>query len=104
MLHTGRGPLPDTSASGVVPMKPRMASSKSCRSPNGSVFVNAAFAFNVARSGLNGVITPIATALFVFDMSFSRSGIYYIEIGQRHRADALAGRGEEDEKHNGRSD
>src|SRR5690349_2545553 len=116
MLHTGRGPLPDTSASGVVPMKPRMASSKSCRSPKGSVFVNAAFAFNVAGSGLFGVISPctgeqltammtaIATALYVFDMTFSRSGKYDIEIGQRHRTDALAGRGEVGVEHGRRSD
>src|SRR3977135_226702 len=94
MLHTGRGPLPVTSASGVVPMKPRMASSKSCRSANGSVFANSALAFNVAGSGPLGAIWPcaagqptammtaIAAALYVFDMNFSRSGEYDIEFDQ----------------------
>ena len=60
MLHTGRGPVPVTSASGVVPMKPRIASSKSCRLANGSVFVNSALAFNVAGSGPFGAIWPCA--------------------------------------------
>src|SRR5580700_5005662 len=104
MLHTGRGPVPVTSASGVVRMKPRMASSKSCRSANGSVFVSSALAFNVAGSGrfgaiwllaaeqLTAMITAIAAALHVFDMNASGSGEYDIEIGQRHRSDALAGR------------
>src|SRR6266705_1953144 len=104
MFQTGRGPLPVTSASGVVPMKPRMASSKSCRSANGSVFANSALAFNVAGSGPLGAIWPcaagqptammtaIAAALYVFNMNFSRSGEYDIEIGQRHGENALAGR------------
>src|SRR5215468_2399116 len=100
MLHTGRGPVPVTSASGVVPMKPRVASSKSCRSANGSVFVSSALAFNVAGSGsfgaiwpctaaqLSAIMTAIAAALRVFDMIFSGSGEYDIELGQRHRTDA----------------
>ena len=115
MLHTGRGPLPVTSASGVVPMKPRMASSKSCRLANGSVFANSALAFNVAGSGPFGAIWPcaaeqptaimtaMAAALYVFDMNFSRLGEYDIEIGQRHRTDALAGRGEVGVEHGRRS-
>jgi hypothetical protein len=51
MLHAGRSPAPGTSASGTVPMKPRIASSKSRRSAKGSVFANSALAASVAGSG-----------------------------------------------------
>src|SRR5882724_340994 len=116
MLHTGRGPVPVTSASGVVPMKPRIASSKSCRFANGSVFVNSALAFNVASSApfgaiwpcaaeqLTAIMTAIAAVLYVFDMNFSRLGEYDIEIRQRHRADALACRREVGVEHSRRRD
>ena len=56
MLHTGRAPAPGTNASGVVPMKPRMASSKSCRLANGNVLASSALAFNVAGSAALGAI------------------------------------------------
>ena len=54
MFHTGRGPVPGTSASGMVPTKPRIASSKSSRFANGSVFAISAFAASVAGSGALG--------------------------------------------------
>src|SRR5262249_8317900 len=106
MLHTGRGPVPVTSASGVVPMKPRMASSKSCRSANGSVFVSSALAFSVAGSGpfgaiwpctaaqLSAIMTVIPAPVHVFDMISPGSGEHDMEMGQRHRPEAFAGRGE----------
>ncbi len=61
MFHTGRGPVPGTSASGVVAMKPRIASSKSSRLANGSVLAMSALALNVAGSGAFGAICPCAT-------------------------------------------
>src|SRR5712675_319743 len=109
MLHTGRGPLPVTSASGVVPMKPRMASSKSCRLANGRVFAMPALAFSVAGSGALGAIWPCAAkevtviaaamamaCLRVFGMDCSDLSECNIEFGQRHGANALAGRCEVD--------
>src|SRR5262244_3012795 len=52
MLHTGgRGPVPGTSASGTVPTKPFMASSKSWRSLKGRFFAISALALRVAGSG-----------------------------------------------------
>src|SRR5690348_7651400 len=115
MLHTGRAPLPVTSASGVVPTKPRTASSKSCRSANGSVLVSSALAFNVAGSGpfaaiwpcapeqLTAIMTAMTAAPYVFDINSSCSGECDIEIGQRHRTDALAGGGEIGVEHGRRS-
>src|SRR5262245_29673505 len=52
MLHTGgRGPVPGTSASGTVPTKPFMESSKSWRSLKGRFFAISALALRVAGSG-----------------------------------------------------
>ena len=57
MLQTGgRCPVPGTSASGTVPTKPFMASSKSCRSAKGRFFAISALALSVAGSGALGAI------------------------------------------------
>jgi hypothetical protein len=44
----------------MVPTKPRIASSKSCRLANGNVFAISALAFNVAGSGPLGATCPCA--------------------------------------------
>jgi hypothetical protein len=62
-FHTGRGPVPGINASGMVPTKPRIASSKSCRLANGNVFAISALAFNVAGSGPLGATCPCAIEL-----------------------------------------
>lgn len=47
MLHAGRSARPDTSASGSVATKPRVASSKSRRSVNGNLFATSELARSV---------------------------------------------------------
>src|SRR6266581_7468224 len=116
MVDTGRGPLPGTSASGMVATKPRIASSKSSRLANGRVFAMSALAFSVAGSGALGAIWPYAAkevtviaaamamaCLRVFDMDCSDLSECNIEFGQRHGANALAGRCEVGVEHGWRS-
>src|SRR5258707_5684327 len=64
MLHTGgRWPVPGTSASGTVPTKPFMASSKSWRSAKGKLFAISVLALSVAGSGPFGTTWARAGAL-----------------------------------------
>ncbi|MCY1363242.1 hypothetical protein D9M69_499960 [compost metagenome] len=63
MFQTGRGPLPLTRASGTVPMKPRIASSKSCLFAKGSAFAMSALAFSVTGSAALGATTGCAVAV-----------------------------------------
>src|SRR5262249_4543175 len=60
MFQVGRGPVPGIRASGRVPTKPRIASSKSCRLAKDSVFASSALACMVAGSAALGAIWALA--------------------------------------------